>query len=205
MENRMLHCVDAVVELRKCGSKRRIEGYAAMFFDPADRGTEFRLSPDMVERIGPTAFDDALAREDDVVGLFNHDSNFPLGRTSAGTLRLTVDDLGLRYSINPPNTTQANDLCASIQRGDIKGSSFAFMLESRSDFRIYDDGDDKVREITSLRLLDVSPVTFPAYTASTSQMRSLFQSHVADQAKLHALERRQKDRLAAYSIYQEVI
>ncbi|WP_411901134.1 HK97 family phage prohead protease, partial [Salmonella enterica] len=66
-------------------------------------------------------------RNDVVRALFNHDPNFILGRRSAGTLALTVDERGLRYDITAPETQTIRDLVlAPMQRGDINQSSFAF-------------------------------------------------------------------------------
>ena len=151
---------------------KTVSGYAARFFNRDEPGTEFELAPGMVERLHPEAFDAALEREDDVVALFNHDPNFPLGRTTAGTLELSVDAEGLFFETQPPDTQFARDLIVSMERGDINGSSFGFMIE---DQRFFDEGDTQVREIRSVRLIDVSPVTYPAYAATTSEARSAFE------------------------------
>jgi HK97 family phage prohead protease len=50
-----------------------------------------------------------------------------LGRNKSGTLRLSVDGIGLRYEIDPPDTQAARDLIESLRRGDVSGSSFAFL------------------------------------------------------------------------------
>ena len=69
-----------------------ITGYGAVFYDPNDPGTEFRIWDDMVERIMPGAFDRAI-REDDVRSFFNHDENIILGRnrSAPATLALSVE------------------------------------------------------------------------------------------------------------------
>lgn len=70
----------------------------------------------------PGAFDDVL--EDDVRGLFNHDPNFILGRSKAGTLSLSVDETGLKYDIIAPDNPTIRDLViAPLKRGDITQSS----------------------------------------------------------------------------------
>ncbi|MDN8705120.1 HK97 family phage prohead protease, partial [Staphylococcus aureus] len=72
---------------------------------------------------------------DDVRGLFNHDPNYILGRTTAGTLSLSVNERGLVYDITAPDTQTIRDLVlAPMQRGDINQSSFAF--------RVARDGED---------------------------------------------------------------
>ncbi|EOI3477940.1 HK97 family phage prohead protease, partial [Cronobacter dublinensis] len=118
-----------------------------------------------------------------------------LGRSSAGTLSLSVDDRGLRYEITAPQTQTIRDLVlAPMQRGDISQSSFAFRV-ARDGERWYQDEDGVVvREITRFsRLLDVSPVTYPAYQEADSAVRSLEQwrSQQAEQDQRSA-EARQK-------------
>jgi uncharacterized protein len=155
------------VQSRAGGGGQRIVGYAAVFYNPSDPGTEYRLMDDVVERIMPGAFARAL-REDDVRGLFNHDG-LPLGRTGAGTMRLSVDAKGLRYEIDPPDTTAARDLLASLARGDVTGSSFSFLPRATTTRR---DNGSYILERNDVRLFDVGPVTFPAYPSSMAGLRS---------------------------------
>jgi len=115
----------AKVETRADGNKV-ICGYAAVFYNSADPGTQYELWPGNVERIMPTAFDRAIREKDDCRALVNHNPDLLLGRTSAGTLKLFADTVGLGYEIIPPNTQAAKDCIASIERGDMTGSSFGF-------------------------------------------------------------------------------
>lgn len=128
------------------------------------------------ERIRPGAFANALKEEQDVRGLFNHDANFVLGRTKSGTVRLKDGKEGLDYEIDPPDTQTVRDLViVPMERGDISGSSFAFSIRSGGEkWTEYEEDDRDVyeREVTDADLYDVSPVTYPAYEASTSGLRS---------------------------------
>ncbi len=142
---------------------RRIVGYAARFNQMSEDLGGFR------ERIRPGAFADSLARGDDVVALVNHDSAKPLGRRSKGTLRLEENTKGLKASIKPPNTTFANDVVENIERGDILGMSFQFRTIEDA-WHVEDGGE--VRELVKADLIDVSPVTFPAYPSTDVAMRS---------------------------------
>jgi len=158
------------VEIRQAGEDgpRKIEGYAAVYYR-GEEEQEYRLFDDMVERIAPGAFDEAIGR-DDVRGLFNHDSNIVLARTSSGTMTLSSDDTGLRYSFDiDPEDPDHQRVSRKIKRGDVDGSSFAFEVTGeefeRREGVVY-------RTITGVKLYDVGPVTFPAYSASTSEMRS---------------------------------
>ena len=112
---------------------------------------------------------------DDVRALFNHDPNFVLGRTASGTLTLRADDTGLGYDIKAPDNQTIRDLViAPMQRGDINQSSFAFRVGDDE----WDEDDEGVivRTIHSIkRLIDISPVTYAAYTDATAATRSLQQ------------------------------
>lgn len=145
-----------------------ISGVAAVFYQRGNPGTQYRLNHETFERISPTAFDAAMSRPDDAVATFNHDSSRVLGRVSAGTLRLSISARGLEYVNNPPNQSWAQDLVDSIRRGDIIGSSFSFIPERTRWTR--EDGFD-IRWIESVTLLDVSPVTHAAYTATAASVR----------------------------------
>ena len=140
----------------------KIVGHAAVFNKVSERLGWFR------EIIRPGAFDGIM--EDDVRALFNHDSNIVLGRTKSATLKLEVDEQGLRYTITPPDTTAARDLMMSIGRGDISQSSFGFIIEK--DEWEQRDGEDYRIIHKVKRLFDVSPVTFPAYPDTNVAKRS---------------------------------
>lgn len=171
------HKVD--LQQRADGALPLIVGYAAVFYREGDPATEYEIwpadqyGPRVVERIMPTAFSRAV-REDDVRGLFNHSSDIVLGRASAGTLRLFVDQVGLRYEIDPPDTAAARDLIQSLRRGDITGSSFAFIPRASEYRDITADGKlvETVIERHDVQLFDVGPVTFPAYAGASSGVRT---------------------------------
>ena len=140
----------------------RVEGYAAVFNQETNLGF-FR------EQIARGAFSDVM--EDDVRRLLNHDGA-PLARTTNQTLTLSVDDEGLRYEAILSDTTQGRDLYKMIQRGDITQSSFAFTIKGEEW-----DKETNTRTITKVgRLLDVSPVTYPAYPQASVSARSKFEA-----------------------------
>lgn len=169
MERRNLTRASAVrLESREDGSKR-ITGIASVTYDGTP-DTEYELWPGLRERISPGAFDRALKENHDVRALFNHDSNLVLGRTKSGTLKLSVTREGLAYEVTPADTTAYRDTVAHLERGDVDGSSFAFMV-TREEW-LYDQkrGVD-IRDIKDVQLFDVGPVTYPAYEATTSAVR----------------------------------
>lgn len=135
-----------------------VSGYAAVFDDITDIGY-------FKERIARGAFEGVM--QDDVRLLINH-AGVPLARTTNGTLDLEVDDTGLRYTARLADTTEGRDLYKLIKRGDISQSSFAFTIAD-------EDWDRKanLRTITRMgALLDVSPVTYPAYPTTTVAARA---------------------------------
>ncbi len=154
--------------------EKTITGYGAVFYNPDDaEGTEYRLWPDMVERIMPGSFDRAIL-EDDVRSLFNHDSNYVLGRNKADTLKLSVDDVGLIYETLAPDTQLIRDsVLAPIVRGDLSGSSIMFVVRRQVWVEEIDDEDriTYVRQIEEVELWEVGPVVFPAYEGTTAGLR----------------------------------
>lgn len=171
MERRMTPAGEIRIEARADGGKMLV-GYGAVFHRDGDEGTEYRLGPDVVERIAPTAFTRALAEKQDARALFNHDPNMLLGRAGAGTLRLSVDDRGLRYEIDLPATSTGQDVAESVKRGDLAGSSFAFSVNGKEGQRFEKGKDYDVRWLADLNLYDVGPVTYPAYEGTSTGLRS---------------------------------
>lgn len=146
----------------------KIVGYGAVYYAADDPGTEYKIWDDFVERIMPGCFDRAV-REDDPRSFFNHDENIILGRKSAGTLNLAVDDVGLRYEITPPDTEAGRGVVEAVRRRDVTGSSFMFMPRDVSWREI--EGL-VIRELRDVELWEVGPVVFPAYPSTTSELRS---------------------------------
>ena len=147
-----------------------IEGYAAVF------GARANLHY-FEEEVAPGAFDEVL--QDDVRALFNHNPNYVLARSvnGKGTLKLSVDERGLKYNFKTPNRSFAKDLEDAIASGDISQSSFAF--EVKEEIWQKREGKPDLRTITKFsRLYDVSPVTYPAYDEATVGKRS-WEAHLA--------------------------
>ncbi|RZJ33730.1 MAG: HK97 family phage prohead protease [Flavobacterium sp.] len=144
-----------------------IEGYAAKFNSETVIGRYYQFR----EKIAPEAFNDVL--NDDVRCLFNHDPNHVLARCidGEGTLTLTVDAVGLKYSYVTPNRQYAKDLADAIEAGDVSQSSFAFEVESETWEE--KEGEFPLRTINKYKkLYDVSPVTYPAYADTEVAKRS---------------------------------
>ena len=169
---------ELTIETRASG-QTAIVGYAAVYN---------RLSLDLGgfrEMILPGAFDKVLSRQrgkQDVIAVFNHDPNILLGRTSSGTLQLSSDDKGLKYTVTPP--AERADIMSLILRRDLLGSSFAFTVAKDSE-SFSSDANGAVRTIREVSgLYDVGPVVNPAYSSSTTgvSMRS-YEAWKASQAE----------------------
>lgn len=182
------------VEMRMEGDDSpRIVGYAAKFNSPSGDLGGF------TEIIRRGAFAKTL-QEADVRALWNHDSNYVLGRSKSGTLRLSEDDEGLRIEIDPPETQWAQDLITSIDRGDVDQMSFAFRAIQD---KWTGTPEDPVRELLEVRLLDVSPVTYPAYEETEVSVRSIIDGRTLTdeekQALRHLLPELSEPPLAGHS------
>lgn len=183
LERRNVISQRAVATIEEIDGKPHCIGYSAVFYRAGDSGTEFRMQDPrsgrvIVERVASTAFNSI--QQDDVRGLFNHNASSILGRNTSGTMKLDVDDIGLRYDITLPDTQAAADLIVLIQRGDVSGSSFAFRdAVSDWDTERIDGESVEVRNLVTVTTADVGPVTYPAYTATSSDLafRSLDSYH----------------------------
>lgn len=152
---------------RREGKPARLSGHAAVFSQLSEDLGGWR------EQIAPGAFAEAIEK-DDIRALFNHDSNFVLGRNVSGTLRLGEDIRGLAIEIDLPDTQTILDLVAApIERGDVSQMSFGFSVRPGGQDWAKDDEGRVVRTLKKVRLFDVSPVTFPAYRQTDIAVREM--------------------------------
>ncbi len=140
---------------------RTLEGYAATFNTPAVIG-------DFTETIAPGAFRQALQDNKDILALVDHDSARVIGRTRSGSLKLSEDEHGLKFSVEVPNTQDGNDVLELARRGDLGGMSFGFLIP--------EDGENwngNTRTLTRVALLEISVVSaWPAYDGTTVTART---------------------------------
>lgn len=123
----------------------------------------------------------------DVRFLVNHNTDMiPLARSrnnnENSTMQLSVDDdgMGIRVDLDTENNADARSLYSAVSRGDISGMSFMFTVDKDS----WDDVNTEhpTRHIRSINnVLEVSAVTFPAYSQTSIQARGL--SEALDSAK----------------------
>lgn len=115
----------------------------------------------------------------DVRFLVNHNTDMiPLARsrnnTPNSTMQLIPNEggLGFRADLDTENNSDSRNLYSAVSRGDITGMSFMFIVEGDRWDDV--DTDHPVRHITSIRrVLEISAVTFPAYSQTSIQTRGL--------------------------------
>src|SRR5690242_17189053 len=159
------------VEIRAASDKPTVGGYAAKFDRMSQNlgGFKERIVAGAVNRSRSDAWPGVVAR-------YNHDDNMLLGTTGAATLRLGVDEVGLTYEVDLPQSRA--DVYELVQRGDVRQSSFAFIADDE-DWAADDTGFPQ-RTLLQVRLLDVAPVNTPAYTDTSVGLRSLARKFDAD-------------------------
>ena len=161
---RQMRSVPSKFQTRAEGDDLYIEGYFSVF------GGVYELWDGASETIAPGAFSDTLGG--DIRALIDHESRLVLGRTTAGTLELREDEIGLwgRVKINP-NDQDAMNLYERVRRGDVDQCSFGFnILDEETEQR---ENGEVLWTIRKVKLYEVSVVTFPAYqeTSVTARKR----------------------------------
>jgi HK97 family phage prohead protease len=189
MSNKEIRTIQLNAEVRAVQDNegvntKKIVGYALKFNQPSnDLG--------FIETIDKHALDNTDMT--DVVALINHDPNLVLGRTTSGTLKLKVDDIGLYFEVTPSNTSYARDLIANMEAGNITQCSFAFVVTDDGDnWQIDEETGEITRTILDIaKLYDVSIVTFPAY----SQTEAVVAQRKAQDLRAEAEQRKARERL----------
>lgn len=138
-------------------SPRQVEGYALVFNKESNDLGGF------TEVIEPTALENVLEKSD-ILCLLNHNEDrgvLARSQYGKGSLSLEIDNTGLKYRFEAPNTALGDELLEGLKRGDISTSSFAFTIEKDT----WTKKDGKyLRTINKFKqLFDVSPVYRPAY------------------------------------------
>lgn len=167
---------------------RTVEGYAVVF-DSLSNYLGF------FETIHRGAITNQTLAESDVFALFNHNENDVLARSNRGkgSLTLTLDNIGLKYSFDAPNTQAGNELLEHINRGEIEGSSFAFYVDTQdTEAEKWTKQDGELyRDIYKIAYVaDVSPVYSPAYGSTTCSARAaeMIKKSEALEGKLKVME-----------------
>ncbi|MEU1122136.1 HK97 family phage prohead protease [Streptomyces sp. NPDC005899] len=177
-ERRDLTLSAADVALRATeGGARQFFGHAAVFNSRTAIGNP--LTWGFYEEIADGAFTKTLS-EGDSRYLVDHDTRLVVSRVSAGSLRLTQDQIGLAVNSDlDERLSYVGDLIVNLDNRNITGMSFGFQVV-KDDWEMVDvetvDGDKaeaELRIIREVRLFEVSAVTFPAYEDTDAGLRSV--------------------------------
>jgi uncharacterized protein len=149
------------IEVRAEGDGMTFSGYASVFNSPSENLGGF------IEYVAPGAFKRSLQSRNEVKLLWNHDSGEPLASLRGGTMQLVEDERGLKVTATLPQTSRGKDVAELLRTKVIDSMSFGFNVIKDSWSR-----DGQTRTLESVRLFEVSVVSFPAYSATTAQVRS---------------------------------
>lgn len=158
------------IEVRSEGDGMSFSGYASVFNSPSEDLGGF------IEYVAPGAFKRSLQARNEIKLLWNHDTSEPLASVRGGSLQLVEDGRGLKVTAKLPNTTRGRDVAELLRSKVIDSMSFGFNVIKDSW-----SNNGSVRTLESVRLSEVSVVTYPAYTATTAQVRSIAPSIDADE------------------------
>lgn len=167
---------------------RTIEGYAIVFNQRSEVMLDWSAEEGLrrfVEVVSPAAISDNLLQQSDIKALVEHNRQRLLARYNKGkgTLELTIDEHGLRYKFDAPNTADGDYAVEMVSRGDISGSSFAFRVKNE-DTTWVKDGKLWVRTINKFTSIhDVTITTDPAYTQTEVNVRSLEEMEQPEETK----------------------
>jgi HK97 family phage prohead protease len=153
------------------GDGRTLHGYAAMF----NEDTEIHSwEGDFIERIAPGAFKRSLKNNGDQVKiLFNHGMDPQIGDKPLGRATVMKEDkTGLYVEVPLSRTSYNEDIIALLEDRALDGMSFRFSVIKDTWEEPAKRNGLPIRTLNEVRLMELGPVTFPAYQATTAGVRS---------------------------------
>lgn len=135
--------------------------------------SETEILPGIFESVRPGAFSKSLNRFNEIKSFINHDPSLILSTTrSTPPLEITDNEQSLFFVSPIPPTSYGRDLAINVDRGNISGASFSFMIHEGGEVYSIDDQGNYHREIISAEIYEVGPVTNPAYQQTTVALRN---------------------------------
>jgi HK97 family phage prohead protease len=163
-------------------NKMLIEGYAITFDKPATHQYGSRKFTEIIKK-------GALDKTDmkDVPMRYNHNDNVMImARTRNKSLKLTVDEKGLKVEADLLDTQSNRDLYKAIKEGLIDKMSFAFNVADGGDTWTFKE-KETTREVNNIaKLWDVSVVDTPFYDSTSVYTRS-FELLESEEKRLESL------------------
>lgn len=148
--------------------KKYIEGYAIQWEQlsvPLGYYYKFR------EKFQKGAFDEYLNAGLDTKFLVDHETGKVLGRSAKGTLTLSSDDTGLKYSLEIPSTSLGNDAYEDVRCGNKEFISVGFKA-TKDDWNEADE-NNVIRTVIKANLPEISLTAWPAYESTSASTRSI--------------------------------
>lgn len=179
------------LEVRLDNDSRHIDGYSVVFNSRSHNLGGF------VEQILPSALDGVLERSDVKLLLNHNEERGILGRSKrgSGSLKLTVDDKGLRFETEAPKTALGDEALEYLRRGDATQCSFAFTVAEGGDRWEKEEDGTYLRTISQFdRIYDCSILTCtPAYEATSVSCRSFDDFKAQEEAARLEEERKNQE------------
>lgn len=157
----------------QAGSGRFIEGYAVVFNVLSEDLGGFR------EIIRSSAITQELISSSDILATMDHRSDYMMARlrNGKGNIDLTIDQHGLKFRFECPETAKGEELLQHVKRGEITQCSFCFGLDysdKESERWTRNSDGSQVREILKIeKLYDISLVQNPAYPSTECYARDI--------------------------------
>ena len=180
------------------GESRTIEGYAIVF------GVESRILADYWDNyreiIEPGAITEERLKEMDIKMTMFHNREKILARSNQGegTLKLRVDEVGVHYEFDAPNTVDGDTALELVKRGDLSGSSFMFWTDEKSGVS-YEKRSDGImlRRVKTIGMIyDMTIAADPAYEQTTVAAREAYSQFEKKEQKQPISAKWARDRRA---------
>lgn len=163
------YCTEPEARVRTTNEETRtIRGYGVVFNKKSHplsmKGKRFIevISPDAVRGVD-------FSRN---ISLFNHNMDIPLASVESGTMRVGVDNIGVWYEADLPNSPDGENVWQNVKRGVVRGSSFQFDTAEDGDTWEVRNGILH-RTVTQFAgIYEQGPVVSPAYPDTTAAQRS---------------------------------
>jgi uncharacterized protein len=153
------------MEIRELeNGKYLLEGYVAKF------GVRSKFMG-FFEEIQRGAFDRTLSDGHNIFSMYSHDKSKILGSTKSGSLKLEIDNIGLRFALEiDPEISYAKDTYLLVKNRDVEGCSFGFICKE-DEWKLGED-DAEVRLLKDVDLIECTITAFPAYSQTEVSCRS---------------------------------
>lgn len=166
MKNQQQIRYSPITRAESDADNRSVSGYALVFNKRSEKLYDIWSGQYFYEIISPEACTQEFIDTQDIRLIRNHNemgTTLARWKKGSGSLNLQVDDIGLHFQFNCPNTPAGDELIDAIRRGDADKMSFAFFTSRDNVTVSKDDEDNEVRTInkfdciTELSILDCQP------------------------------------------------